>query len=87
MLSIQVIATFNTDLKNIDDALLRPERLIARKEFKKLNVEDANNLAKAINLDKTFTEETSLAQIYSQHKAREILVHEYQEQTIRRIGF
>jgi hypothetical protein len=87
MLSIQVIATFNTDLKNIDDALLRPERLIARKEFKKLNVEDANNLAKAINLDKTFTEETSLAQIYSQHKAREILVHEYQDQTIRKIGF
>ena len=87
MLSIQVIATFNTDLKNIDDALLRPERLIARKEFKKLNTEDANKLAKAINLDKIFTEETSLAQIYSQQKAKEILVHEYQEQPTRKIGF
>lgn len=87
MLSIQVIATFNTDLKNIDSALLRPERLIARKEFKRLNAEDANKLAKAINLDKTFSENTSLAEIYSQQKAKEILVHVYEEHGTRKIGF
>jgi SpoVK/Ycf46/Vps4 family AAA+-type ATPase len=87
MLSIQVIATFNTDLKNIDGALLRPERLIARKEFKRLNAQDANKLAKAINLDKTFTEDTSLAEIYSQQKAKEVLIHTYEDNKTRKLGF
>lgn len=34
--NIQVVATFNTDLLNIDEALLRKGRLIARYEFKEL---------------------------------------------------
>ena len=87
MLSMQVIATFNTDLDNIDEALLRPERMIARKEFKKLSPEDANKLAKSIGLDKTYDTSISLAEIYSQRKAREILVHEYTDQSKRKIGF
>ena len=38
-LKIKVICTFNTPLKNIDEALLRKGRLIARYEFKELNIE------------------------------------------------
>lgn len=40
----QFICTFNTELENIDTALLRPGRLLVRHQFNALNVEDANNL-------------------------------------------
>lgn len=36
------IATFNTDLSNIDPALLRPGRLLVRHKFNKLTVEESN---------------------------------------------
>jgi hypothetical protein len=87
MLSIQVIATFNTDLKNIDEALLRPERLIARKEFKRLSVKDAEKLSESLGMDKKFEEDVTLAEIYSQRKANEVLVHEYNPIEKRKIGF
>lgn len=86
MLNVQVIATFNTDLKNIDDALLRPERLIARKEFKKLTKEDAKILAEFLKIEKDIDQPCTLAQLYSQHKQKEILVHEYNEGS-GKIGF
>ena len=40
-LNCQFICTFNTEIKNIDSALLRPGRLLVRHEFKALDVEDA----------------------------------------------
>ena len=43
-LGIQIIATFNTDLKNIDKALLRKGRLTAIYEFKELEFQKANKL-------------------------------------------
>jgi hypothetical protein len=43
-LHIQVICTFNTELKNIDKALLRKGRLIARYEFNELSNEKSNIL-------------------------------------------
>lgn len=85
MLSIQVIATFNTSLGKIDEALLRPERLIARKEFKLLKKEDAKKLAKLIGIDKAIDNDMSLAEIYAYSNDREILIHEYNESS--RIGF
>jgi hypothetical protein len=86
MLSMQVIATFNTDLSNIDEALLRPERLIARKEFKKLKREDAQKLATKLGLEKIIEKDSTLAEIYSQSRMNEILVHEYNVEE-KRIGF
>jgi hypothetical protein len=86
MLSIQVIATFNTELDNIDKALLRPERLIARKEFKKLKREDAQILADKLGIEKKIEGECSLAEIYSQSNHNEILVHEYNISE-KKIGF
>jgi urease gamma subunit len=85
MLNVQVIATFNTDLKNIDEALLRPERLIARKEFKKLSIEDSKKLIEYLQVDKKPGEYT-LAEIYSYQKKKDILVHEYNP-NVRKIGF
>ena len=86
MLNIQVIATFNTDLKNIDEALLRPERLLARKEFKKLKKEDAQILAAKIGADTVITKDSTLAEIYSKSKDNEILTHDYVDDS-GRIGF
>lgn len=86
VLSFQVIATFNIELSNIDDALLRPERLIARKEFKKLKKEDAQTLIKKLDVDMIAESDMSLAEIYSHSKANEILVHEYNHE-LKKIGF
>jgi len=86
MLNVQVIATFNTELRNIDEALLRPERLIARKEFKKLRKEDAMKLAEKLNSSKIIEKDSTLAEIYSQSYTREILVHEY-NLVDKKIGF
>ncbi len=88
MLSIQVIATFNTEMKNIDSALLRPERLIARKEFKKLKKEDAQVLVDSLGIDFTCSDAMTLAEIYSERKQRDILIHEYDSSSEKkRIGF
>ena len=85
VLNLQVIATFNTEISNIDDALLREERLIARKEFKKLTLDDTNKLLKFLKLD---SEEKgmTLAEIYSIQKENGILIHEYSSER-RKIGF
>jgi hypothetical protein len=86
MLSIQVIATFNTDLSNIDEALLRPERLIARKEFRKLKTEDAKALSDFLGIQRDIDSEMTLAEIYSESKEHQVLLHEY-NQNKKKIGF
>jgi hypothetical protein len=75
MLSIQVIATFNTDLKNIDEALLRPERLIARKEFSSLDSDQSFKLAEKLNVVLTEKRDYTLAEIYSKMTENEPIIH------------
>lgn len=60
----QIICTFNIGITSIDEALLRPGRLIAEYEFKKLSWNKAKEVAK--QLKKTLKEEReySLAEIY-----------------------
>jgi hypothetical protein len=53
-LGIQIIATFNTELKNIDKALLRKGRLTAIYEFKPLTVDRTNTLLNTLGI-KDFT--------------------------------
>lgn len=50
-LGIQIIATFNTDLKNIDKALLRKGRLTAIYEFEALQFTKANKLLNHLNIN------------------------------------
>ena len=65
-LGIQIIATFNTDLKNIDKALLRKGRLTAIYDFKELEFQKANNLAKSLNIENFETfQPMSLADIFN----------------------
>jgi len=76
ILSIQIIATFNTSLGELDKALLRPERLIARKEFKKLTIDNSMKLVELLGMDPaTVKKEMSLAEIYSVKNDNEVLLH------------
>lgn len=64
-LNIQVIATFNTNLTNIDSALLRKGRLIAEHEFKKLDVAQSNKLLRHLGFSFIATEPMALTDIYN----------------------
>lgn len=76
ILSIQIIATFNTNLNDLDKALLRPERLIARKEFTKLPIQDAKKLASMIGINPDdIKKDVTLAELYSVKNDNEVLLH------------
>lgn len=64
-LGVQFICTFNTDLKNIDDALLRKGRLTALYEFRPLSEIKSGNLLRHLGIT-NYTPDTpmTLADIY-----------------------
>lgn len=64
-LGIQIIATFNTDLRNIDPALKRKGRLKSSYEFKALETKKANRLLQKEGLNETTTIPITLAEIYN----------------------
>ena len=64
-LGIQIIATFNTDLKNIDKALLRKGRLTSIYEFKTLTADKTNTLLKSLGHEVEINESLSLADIFN----------------------
>ena len=81
-LNIQIICSFNTDLQNVDKALLRKGRLIAKYEFGKLDVEKANALSRKLGFSTTFLEPRVLTdifnqeeQLFAQHRRKEIGFH------------
>jgi len=86
ILGTQIILTFNTKLDYIDSALLRPERLLARKEFTTLTIEESNKLMKHLNIDQEVTKEMSLADIYSLKNNRTVLYHNIREKKSK-VGF
>jgi hypothetical protein len=80
MLNLQIICTFNVDLKKLDSALLREGRLIARKEFKALAVLDANLLAQRLGIKHHFTKPATLGQIYAKRKNQNTLIHDVEQE-------
>jgi hypothetical protein len=64
-LSINVICTFNSCLKKIDDAILRKGRLLARYEFKELEIDKANSLARQIGKNDTIRKPMTVSEIYN----------------------
>ncbi len=64
-LGIQIIATFNTDVQNIDPALKRKGRLKSAYEFRALPAEKANVLLREQNSDHIAGGEMTLAEIYN----------------------
>jgi hypothetical protein len=65
-LNIQIICSFNTDLSKVDNALMRKGRLIAKYEFKELEVEKAQVLSDKLGFDSTIHSAMKLADIYNQ---------------------
>ena len=81
------IFTFNTDLKNIDKALLRPGRLFLKYEFCPLIGENLEKLAKKLEYDLTPEEKKSgvpLAELYSKSKTEDLIIT---KRPNRKIGY
>lgn len=67
-LGIQTICTFNTQSKNIDEALMRKGRLMAMYEFKELETSKANLLLKETCAGVMTNKPMTLAEIYNADK-------------------
>lgn len=65
-LNIQIICSFNTDLSKVDTALMRKGRLIAKYEFKELEVSKAQKLSDKLGFDTQITQPMTLTDIYNQ---------------------
>ncbi len=80
VLDIIVICTINSELKNIDEALLRKGRLKGKCYFGKLSAEKANSLSQILNNNNNkFIEETTLADVFQND---EVVFGENQLKTI-----
>ena len=80
-LNLQVICTFNTDISRIDKALLRKGRIIAKYEFKPLQIHKAEMISKTIGKPAMFTHDMTLAEVYHYGEA------DVEINQPRRIGF
>jgi len=65
LLNIQIICTFNTQLTNIDQALLRKGRILARYEFKSLTADKANELLKDLHFGHKTDKPMLLADVFN----------------------
>ena len=81
-LNLTVIATFNTTISNIDEALRRKGRLIQEYEFDKLTVDKVEYLEKKLNLEYLKVESKTLAEVYNTEDVSIV-----QEVNKNRIGF
>jgi broad-specificity NMP kinase len=67
-LGIQIIATFNTDVKNIDKALLRKGRLSQIYEFKNLSLDRTNSLLQKLGYNIEVHNPLPVAEIFNFYK-------------------
>ena len=68
-LNIQVICSFNTDFSQIDNALMRKGRLIAKYEFLNLETAKAQALSNKLGYHSTISDSKALTAIYNQQEA------------------
>lgn len=67
-LNVQVICTFNSDISQIDSALLRKGRLIAKYEFGKLSVDKARQLSVKQGFQTMIEKPMTIAEVMNQHE-------------------
>ena len=65
VIKMPIILTFNSDLEDLDPAILRKGRCNYKHTFDKLSVSDAQDLAKYLKKDMKITEPTALSDIYN----------------------
>ena len=63
--NIKFICTFNTDIKNIDEALLRPGRCFVNYEFKALSKDKSAKLLESLGHKVDIQKDMTLAEIYN----------------------
>jgi len=64
-LGLHVVCTLNSELADLDPALLRPGRLVAHRDFDLLTSEEACRLATALNLPTPTGDRVSLAELFN----------------------
>ena len=69
-LGLHVICTLNSDLTDIDPALLRPGRLVAHRDFCLLTGEEAGRLARVLGLNEPTAAQVSLAELFNPPSSR-----------------
>ena len=74
-LNIQVICSFNTDITKVDTALLRKGRLIAKYEFKELELPKAQALSLKLGFSSQLSSPMTLTAIYNQEE-KDFLIKE-----------
>lgn len=67
-LNIQIICSFNTDISKIDSALMRKGRMIAKYEFKELEVNKAQALSNKLSFKTIISKPMTLTEIYNQEE-------------------
>lgn len=67
-LNIQIICSFNTDISKIDNALMRKGRLIAKYEFKELELKKAQTLSEKLGFNSCINSPMPLTAIYNQEE-------------------
>lgn len=81
-LNIQIICSFNTDISKVDNALMRKGRLIAKYEFKELEVAKAQKLSLKLGFGLNVNSPMLLTAIYNQDEK------EYQnKKNFKSVGF
>ena len=80
-LNLNIICTFNTDIGDIDPALLRKGRLRGIQEFKEITIENARKLADKINSEVTIDREMTVAEICNENSNNSFKL------TVNGIGF
>lgn len=80
-LNIQIICSFNTDISQVDSALMRKGRLIAKYEFKELEVDKAQALSNKLGFKTTIDTPQTLTAIYNQEEK------DFQQKKKKSIGF
>ncbi|SHN44838.1 AAA family ATPase [Chitinophaga sp. CF418] len=67
-MNVQVVCTFNSDLSQIDGALMRKGRLIAKYEFGKLSVSKAQQLSGKQGFNTVIKNPMTIAEVMNQHE-------------------
>jgi len=67
-LNIQIICSFNTDISQVDSALMRKGRMIAKYEFKELETHKAQSLSNKLLFTTIISRPMTLTEIYNQEE-------------------
>lgn len=79
--NVQILATFNCKITEIDEALRRKGRIIAEYEFKHLRSDKAQKLSNKLGFDTFISTDTLLTDIFNQKEK------DFKKKPMKRVGF